>query len=60
MVLGPSVTWKPSRRTRLDLAALFGTTGDSPRANVFAVFSLFFGKGDEEAEASEPVSTKHR
>ena len=58
--LGPSVTCKPSRRTRLDLAALFGTTGDSPKANLFAVFSVFFGKGEEEAEVSEPISTKHR
>jgi len=58
--LGPSVTWKPRRRTRMDLAALLGTTGDSPKANLFAVFSFFFGKGAEEAEVSEPVSTKHR
>lgn len=57
--LGPNFTWKPSRRTQLDLAMLFGTTRDSPRAKIFTVFSFSFGK-DEEYEASTPVSTKNR
>jgi hypothetical protein len=58
--IGPNFTWKPSPRTRLDLAALFGTTSDSPRAKIFAVFSFFFGIGHEEAEAAAPVSTRNR
>ena len=57
--LGPSLTWKPSQRTSLDLAMLFGTSHDSPRAKMFAVFSYSFGKG-EENEYSAPVSTKNR
>ena len=58
--VGPNFTWKPSPRTRLDLAALFGTTPDSPTVKVFAVFSFFFGVGREEAEAAAPVSTLNR
>ena len=58
--LGPSLTWKPSPWTRLDLAALFGTTADSPTVKVFAVFSVFFGLGGEDAEVAAPVSTRHR
>jgi hypothetical protein len=59
-ILGPNFTWKPSPRTRLDLAALFGTTSDSPTVKVFAVFSFFFGIGREEAEDAGPVSTRNR
>ena len=59
-ILGPNFTWKPSPRTRLDLAALFGTTPDSPTVKVFAVFSFFFGIGREEAEGAAPVSTRNR
>ncbi len=58
--IGPSFTWKPSRRTRFDIAPLIGTTRDSPTANIFAVFSFFFGKGEEEMEGPQPVSTQHR
>jgi hypothetical protein len=58
--LGPSVTWKPTPRTRLDLAALFGTTADSPAAKLYAVFSFGFGKGAEEVEIAGPVSTQNR
>ena len=58
--IGPSLTWKPSPRTRLDLAALFGTTSDSPTVKVFAVFSFFFGVGHEDTEAAAPVSTRNR
>lgn len=58
--IGPSFTWKPSPRTRFDIAPLFGTTGGSPTADIFAVFSFFFGKGEEEMEGAQPVSTEHR
>jgi hypothetical protein len=58
-VIGPSLTWKPSAHTRLDVSPLFGTTDDSPVADVFVAFSwLFGGEGAEAAEA--PVSTRFR
>jgi len=57
--LGPSFSWKPSRRTRLDIAPLFGLTGQSPVVTVFAVFSIDFGKAVNEAEGVVPVSMQH-
>jgi hypothetical protein len=57
-VIGPTVAWKPSPKTRLDVSPLFGCTHDSPRAQVFVVFSWLFG--GEGAEAEAPVSTRNR
>src|SRR5918996_3055104 len=57
-VIGPSLTWKPSAHTRLDVSPLFGTTDDSPVADVFVAFSWLFG--GEGAEAEAPVSTRYR
>jgi hypothetical protein len=58
--IGPMVAWKPSRNTRFDLSPLFGVTEDSPRVQVFAVFSMLLGPGGEGAEAEAPVSTRNR
>ncbi len=57
-VIGPSVAWKPTAQTRLDISPLFGVTDDSPVADVFVVFSWLFG--NERAEAEAPVSTRFR
>src|SRR5215831_8542283 len=57
--IGPTVAWKPTASTRLDISPLFGCTDDSPVADVFVAFSwLFGGEGAEAAEA--PVSTRFR
>jgi hypothetical protein len=58
--IGPSFTWKPGKKTRLDIAALFGTTADSPRAKLFTIFSIAFGEGKEEAEIEAPASIRNR
>jgi hypothetical protein len=58
-VIGPTLAWKPTRNTRIDISPLFGATDDSPRLQVFAVFStLFGGEGPETGEA--PASTRNR
>src|SRR2546427_5249358 len=57
-VIGPTVAWKPTAQTRLDISPLFGCTGDSPVADVFVAFSWLFGS--ERAEAEAPVSTRFR
>jgi hypothetical protein len=58
-VVGPTVAWKPSPSTRIDVSPLIGCTEDSPRVQVFAIFSWLFGPpGGAEAEA--PVSTRNR
>ncbi|HEY2567860.1 MAG TPA: hypothetical protein VGI25_00930 [Candidatus Udaeobacter sp.] len=57
-VIGPTVAWKPSARTRLDISPLFGCTHDSPIADVFVAFTWLFGGESEAAEA--PVSSRFR
>lgn len=61
-VIGPTVAWKPNRNTRLDISPLFGTTEESPRVQLFAVFSMLFGPGGEagEGEVEAPASTRNR
>ena len=56
--IGPTLAWKPSTHTRLDISPLFGCTDDSPVADVFVAFSWLFGS--ERAEAEAPVSTRFR
>jgi len=57
-VIGPSVAWKPTAQSRLDISPLFGCTHDSPVADVFVAFSWLFG--GERAEAEAPVSSRFR
>jgi hypothetical protein len=59
VVIGPTIAWKPSKNTRLDVSPLFGVTRDSPAASVFVVFSMLFG-GSEPAQAEAPASTRNR
>ena len=58
-VVGPTIAWKPTRNTRLDVSPLFGCTNDSPAVQVFAVFSMLFGPGGETG-AEAPASTRNR
>jgi len=59
-VIGPSIAWKPTKNTRLDVSPLFGVTDDAPRASVFVVFSMLFGPGGEAQQAEAPASTRNR
>jgi hypothetical protein len=56
--LGPTVAWKPTAQTRLDISPLFGCTAGAPVADVFVAFSWLFG--GERAEAEAPVSSRFR
>ena len=60
-VIGPTLAWRPTKsaRARFDFSPLFGCTGDSPRVEIFAVFSLSFGKL-EAGEAETPASARNR
>src|SRR5438445_3665127 len=58
-VIGPTVAFRSSRNTRFDVSTLFGCTEDSPRVQVFAVFSFLLGPGTEQG-AEAPVSTRNR
>jgi hypothetical protein len=59
VIIGPTIAWKPSKNTRMDISPLFGVTRDSPAASVFVVFSMLFG-GSEPAQAEAPASTRNR
>ena len=52
--IGPTLAWKPTAQTRLDISPLFGCTAGAPVADVFVAFSWLFG--GERAEAEAPVS----
>jgi hypothetical protein len=58
-VVGPTIAWKPTHNTRVDLSPLFGCTEDSPHAQIFVVFSMLFGPGGETG-AEAPASTRNR
>ena len=60
VVIGPTIAWKPSKNTRLDISPLFGVTHDAPRASIFVVFSMLFGPGGESEQAEAPASTRNR
>lgn len=59
-VVGPTLAFRTSKNTRFDVSTMFGCTDDSPRAQVFAVFSWLLGAGGAEQEAEAPVSTRNR
>lgn len=58
-VIGPTLAWKPTYWSRLDVSPLFGVTDVSPHAEVFVVFSMLFG-GGHETGAEAPASTRNR
>jgi hypothetical protein len=57
-IIGPTVAWKPTTQTRLDISPLFGCTAGAPVADVFVAFSWLFG--NERGEAEAPVSSRFR
>lgn len=54
LVIGPTVGWKPTRQTRVNLAPLFGCTSESPTVAMLAMFSYEFGG----AEAIVPATAQ--
>jgi hypothetical protein len=59
LVIGPTLAWRPTKTARFDLSPLFGCTGDSPRVEIFAVFSLSLGKATT-GETETPISGRTR
>ncbi|MEY2485890.1 MAG: hypothetical protein QOH39_1538 [Verrucomicrobiota bacterium] len=58
-VIGPTAAFRTTQNTRIDVSTLIGCTDDSPRLQVFAVFSWLLGPGGEQG-AEAPVSTRNR
>lgn len=42
-MIGPSLQWRPTNRTFLDVVGLFGTTDQSPEAQMYIVWGFQFG-----------------
>ena len=53
-LIGPSLQWRPIPRMHLDLVPLLGTTGDSPRVEVFIVFGIDLGRGTSTRKCWRP------
>jgi hypothetical protein len=58
--IGPSLSVKPTRHTRIDIVPLFGTTNAGPNLQLFAIFSAVLGPKEEGGESEEPASTRNR
>jgi hypothetical protein len=56
-LIGPSLQWRPTRSTHLDLAPLIGCTHDSPRVEAYLVFGYDFGIGTKK-ERYAPTSLR--
>jgi hypothetical protein len=59
-LIGPSVQWRTTRRTHLDIVPLFGIGHEAPQAEVFVFFGVEFGPGSKEKEGLIPASLRHR
>jgi len=58
-VIGPTGSFRITKNTRFDVSTLFGTSNDSPRLQVFGIFSWLLGPATAQ-EAEAPVSTRNR
>jgi len=54
--IGPSVQWRPTSWSHMDIVPLFGCTNDSPRIEAFVIFGLDFGPGKSSKEGYVPAS----
>ncbi len=57
LAIGPTLAWRPTKRARLDLSPLIGTSDHTPAVQVFAVFSFSFG-APIAGEAEKPASAR--
>ena len=55
--IGPSIQWRPTASTHLDVVPLIGISHDAPAVESFLVFGYDFGTGENESHA--PVSMRH-
>ncbi len=57
-LIGPSLQWRPTPWSHLDLAPLIGCTHDAPRVEVFLVLGFDFGTGVKKNEQYAPTSLR--
>jgi hypothetical protein len=56
--IGPSVQWRPTPNTHIDIVPLVGVTSDSPRVETWLVAGWDFGPGNAKSSSYTPVSLK--
>jgi hypothetical protein len=56
--VGPSIQWRPTRRTHFDVVPLFGVGPHAPQAELFVFFGIEFGPGSKDAEGVVPASLR--
>lgn len=54
-ILGPSIQWRPTNNTHLDLVTMAGLTDSSPNAECWLIFGFDFG-GASKSEGYKPTS----
>ncbi|MCE9519871.1 MAG: transporter [Verrucomicrobia bacterium] len=54
--IGPSIQWRPTNKTHIDLVGLFGCTNDSPSFEGYLVFGIDLGGAKKEKKDYTPVS----
>lgn len=57
-LIGPSVQWRPTSCSHLDIVPLIGTTHDSPSAEVYVVFGIDFGSASKTSDHYAPTSLR--
>ena len=55
-LIGPSIQWRPTANTHLDLVALAGLTNSSPNAECWLIFGFDFGKGARNPQGYKPTT----
>jgi hypothetical protein len=55
-ILGPSVQWRPTDHTHIDLVAMAGLTNSSPNTELWLILGYDFGQGSKERKGYKPAS----
>jgi hypothetical protein len=58
--IGPSLQWRPTRNTHLDIVPLIGLSHDAPRIESFVVFGIDFGPESKAPAVLEPAALRGR
>ena len=56
ILIGPTVQWRPTNRTYLNISPLFGVTNDAPKVEMFVIFGYQFGARSGPSGGITPAS----
>lgn len=60
LILGPSIQWRPSDNSHVDLVALAGLTDNAPNAECWLIFGFDFGAGEKDHGGYKPTPMNGR